>query len=163
MNYNYINSVPQNAGVYINDVYAGSTPLYFQWSDSTFPKDIRIVYEGFREERFRVSGPGQINKFFNLIADGKTRILSQVKEDKSPYFDKPRKIAPIVISSIVTLGSGLAAYYFKSLAVDKREAYELNGDPAELDKKKKYDVLSGVSLVAFQLGFGALMYYLFLD
>ena len=104
-----------------------------------------------------------MNRTISLNPTGKTKLLSQVKEGKNTYFAKPRKIVPIVLSSLVALGSGAAAFYYKKLASDNREKFELDGDQDALDKKGKYDVLSGVSLVVFQIGFGALMYYLFLD
>lgn len=163
MNYNYINSVPQNAGIYINGTFAGNTPLYFMWSDSTRSNEVSITIEGFAAEKFIVEQGEKVNRTFTLSPTGKTKLLSQVKEGKNTYFEKPRKVVPIVLTSLVALGSGAAAFYYKKLASDNREKYELDGDQDALDKKGKYNVLSGVSLVVFQIGFGALMYYLFLD
>lgn len=163
MNYNYINSVPQNAAVYVNGSLAGYTPLYLMWSDSTRANEVSIMLEGFAAEKFTVDAGDKVNRSVSLNPTGKTKLLSQVKEGKSTYFAKPRKVVPIVLSSLVALGSGAAAFYYKKLASDNREKFELDGDQDALDKKGKYDVLSGVSLVVFQIGFGALMYYLFLD
>lgn len=163
MNYNYINSIPQNAAVYVNGTFTGNTPLYFQWGDSTRSNEVNIMLEGFSAEKFNVAPGEKVNKTFTLSPTGKTKLLSQVKQDKSTYFAKPRKVVPIVLTGLVALGSGAAAFYYKKLASDNREKYELEGDLDALDKKGKYDVLSGVSLVVFQIGFGALMYYLFLD
>ena len=163
MNYNYINSIPQNAAVYVNGTFTGNTPLYFQWGDSTRSNEVNIMLEGFSAEKFNVAPGEKVNKTFTLSPTGKTKLLSQVKQDKSTYFAKPRKVVPIVLTGLVALGSGAAAFYYKKLASDNREKYELEGDQDALDKKGKYDVLSGVSLVVFQIGFGALMYYLFLD
>lgn len=163
MNYNYINTVPQNAAVYVNGTFTGSTPLYFQWADSNRTNEINIMLEGFTSEKFIVEQGEKLNRTFTLSPTGKTMLLSQVKEGKNTYFEKPRKVVPIVLTSLVAIGSGAAAFYYKKLASDNREKYELDGDQDALDKKGKYDVLSGVSLVVFQIGFGALMYYLFFD
>ncbi len=163
MNYNYINTVPQNAAVYVNGTFTGSTPLYFQWADSNRTNEINIMLEGFTSEKFIVEQGEKLNRTFTLSPTGKTKLLSQVKEGKNTYFEKPRKVVPIVLTSLVAIGSGAAAFYYKKLASDNREKYELDGDQDALDKKGKYDVLSGVSLVVFQIGFGALMYYLFFD
>ncbi len=163
MNYNYINSIPQNAAVYVNGSFAGNTPLFFLWDDSTRSNEVSITLEGFAAEKFTVAPGEKVNKTFTLSPTGKTKLLNQVKQDRSTYFAKPRKVVPIVLTGLVALGSGAAAFYYKKLASDNREKYELEGDQDALDKKGKYDVLSGVSLVVFQIGFGALMYYLFLD
>lgn len=163
MNYNYINSVPQNAAVYVNGTFTGNTPLFFLCADSTRSSEVSIILEGFAAEKLNVEPGEKVNKTFTLSPTGKTKLLSPVKEGKNTYFEKPRKVVPIVLTSLVALGSGAAAFYYKKLASDNREKYELDGDQDALDKKGKYDVLSGVSLVVFQIGFGALMYYLFLD
>lgn len=163
MNYNYINSIPQNAAVYVNGTFTGNTPLFFLWGDSTRSNEVNIMLEGFSAEKFNVAPGEKVNKTFTLSPTGKTKLLNQVKQDRSTYFAKPRKVVPIVLTGLVALGSGAAAFYYKKLASDNREKYELEGDQDALDKKGKYDVLSGVSLVVFQIGFGALMYYLFLD
>ena len=55
------------------------------------------------------------------------------------------------------------AYYFKSLAVQKKDDYDMTGDPGILDKKKKYDIIGGVSLAVFQAGLFSLIYFHFID
>lgn len=163
IDYNFIDSYPQNAEVNVNDVFIGNTPVFFQWSDSTFPKTIKITMNGFNEQSEIISNIGLINRKYILLPKGKHLLTDVVKEDKQTYFKEPRKVFPLVVSSIITAGSGIAAFYFKSLASDNRKHFETFGDNESLDNKKKYDLLGGVSLVALQLGFGALMYFLFLD
>ncbi len=163
IDYNFIDSYPQNASVHLNDEFIGKTPLFFEWKDSLFPKSIKINLAGFSEQTEIISGGQLMNKKYILAPNGKHMVINGVKEDKLPYFKEPRKVVPIVISSIITAGSGFAAFYFKSLASNNRKDYEDFGNADSLDKKKKYDLLGGVSLVVLQLGFGALMYFLFLD
>ena len=163
IDYNYINSVPQNAEVYINNRLIGNTPLHFKWGDSLFPKQMKIKLKGFADYFESINDYILINKTINLIPVKGSVKLNLVKEDKSTYFDEPRKVIPIVISSLVTAGAGLSAYYFKSLAIENRDFYEDFGDQSALDRKKKYDVISGVSLAVFQLGLGVLVYFLLID
>ncbi|MEO8512173.1 MAG: hypothetical protein ABI543_01305 [Ignavibacteria bacterium] len=163
IDYNYIDSYPQNASVNLNDEFIGKTPLFFVWKDSLFPKTLKINLGGFSEQTEIITTNGLLNRKYTLSPNGKHMVINGVKEDKLPYFKEPRKIVPIVISSIVTAGSGFAAFYFKSLASDNRKDYDVFGDPASLDKEKKYNLLGSISLAALQLGFGALMYFLFID
>lgn len=163
IDYNFIDSYPQNAVIQINDMFIGNTPLFFEWKDSTFPKTLKITMNGFLEQTEIINNIQLLNKKYNLTSTGKHSILNTVKENKQTYFKEPRKVVPLVISSIITAGSGIAAFYFKSLASDNRKDYEDFGEQSSIDKKNKYDLLGGVSLVALQLGFGALIYFLFID
>lgn len=163
IDYNYINSAPQNAEVYVNSELIGNTPLFFTWKDSAFPKELKIKMKGFAEYVETVNDDVLMSKTYTLVSLTGSGKIKLINEDKATYFNKPRRVVPIVISSLAALGAGISAYYFKSLAVDNRDAYDATGDPAALDRKKKYDILSGVSLVVFQLGFGAAIYYLFIN
>ncbi len=70
---------------------------------------------------------------------------------------------PIVITSILTAGAGILSYYFKKLANDNNDTFNTTGDQTALDRKKKYDLISGISLGAFQVSFAGLLYFLFVD
>lgn len=161
--YNYLNSVPQNAEVYVNNDLVGNTPLYFVWGDSVFPKQVRVTLRGYSDYVDKVESPEELHKTYTLIPKKGVQTLDPVSRDKQLYFEKQRKLVPIVISSVFSLGAGAAAYYFKSLAIDYRNIYEQTGEQWALDKKKKYDLLSGISVVVFQAGLGALIYFLLID
>lgn len=163
INYNYINSSPQNADVYINGEQVGSTPLFFTWKDSIFPKQVKIKMNGFADYVESVYEPGIYHKTIPLVSLKGTGKINPVKEDKSTYFNKPRKWFPVVLSSVVTAGGGALAYYFKSLAIENRDTYDATGDISALDRKKKYDIISGVSLAVCQVGLVSLLYFLFID
>lgn len=163
LDYNYFNSVPQNAQIYLNDEFIGNTPLFFNWGDSVFPKQVKITLNGYTDIVENVDNTARISKLYTMIPLKGTRKSDQVSEDKQLYFENPRKLFPVVISSLFTLGAGASAYYFKSLAIDNRDEYNITGDPAALDRKKKYDLLSGISIVVFQAGLGALIYFLLID
>lgn len=163
INYNFIDSYPQNADVFVNDELTGNTPLYFMWRDSTFPKTLKIKYKGFIEESETVNDIGILSKKFILKPTGSNLMKNPVKADKNTHFESKRKVFPVILSSLVTAGSGIAAFYFKSEASKNQKNYDIFGDPAELDKKRDNNLIGNLSIVALQLGFGALMYFLFID
>jgi hypothetical protein len=163
MPYNYINSTPQNAEVYFNNEYIGNTPLFFTWKDSVFPGQIRVSLKGYSDHSETIYSPELINKNYSLVWLKGSRKTGIVTEDKKPYFEKPRKLFPIVLSSLTAVGAGISAFHFKSLALENRDVYDATGDLAALDRKKKYDIISGVSLALFQVGLGALIYFLLLE
>lgn len=163
INYNFIDSYPQNAGILSGNEIIGYTPLYFMWQDSIFPKTLKVSLKGYSEETFTVQTQEKISRKFILNPLKPGLINDPVKENKQLYFKTPRKLLPIVVSSVITAASGIGSFYFKSLASDNKKEYELSGDLAALDNQKKYDLLGGISIVALQLGFGALMYFLFID
>lgn len=163
MQYNYIDSAPQNADVYFKNEYLGKTPLYFIWKDSIFPGQLKVSAEGYTDHIETIHNAGLIKKFYSLVRIGTKKKSDLVIEDKNLHFEEPRKIFPIVISSLAAIGAGISAFHFKSLALENRDVYEQSGDPGALDKKKKYDIISGISLAVFQLGMGALIYFLLLE
>lgn len=162
--YNYVNSVPQNADIYLNGTYIGKTPMHFKWEKDDLKRSITLKLEGYAEFNYTPpNGEELINKTFMLIPLAGMREKEIVFKDKSYAFPKPFKIVPIIISSAVTAASAILAYYFKSLAIDKNDEFEQTGDPSLIDKKKKYDLIGGISIAVFQIGFGALIYYHFID
>lgn len=163
INYNYIDSYPQNADVFIENEKIGNTPLFFMWQDSSFPKTIKVSLKGFSAESFTVNNPEKLSKKFSLKSLKPGFIKNPVKENKPLYFKTPRKVLPVVISSIITAVSGISSFYFKYLASENKKEYEFSGDAAAIDRQKKYDLIGGISIVALQIGFGALMYFLFID
>lgn len=164
MDYNYVNSIPQNADLYLNNELIGKTPMHFRWDTAAETKVIKIKLSGYADFVYTpVEGEKYVNKTFKLIPYSGIRIKDIVFKDKSYSFRKRLKLVPIAISAAITAGSAIMAYYFKSKAIDKSEQYDITGDQALLDQKKKYDVIGGVSLAVFQIGLSALIYYHFID
>ena len=163
IDYNYINSDPQNAEVYINDEFEGKTPLFFTWKDTTFPKLLKITIQGYADYFEYINSSLKLNKTYALIPLKGTSKVELVNEDSGIHFKKPRKFAPIILSSLVAIGGAVSAFHFRNLSLEVRDAFEINRDPAELDKKNKYDVLSGISVMVFQTGLFFLTYFLFVD
>jgi hypothetical protein len=106
----------------------------------------------------------QINRTVTLIPvkPGLTKI-NPVMKNQNQLFVTPRKLAPVIITSAITAGAGFMSYYFKKLANDNFDAFNNNGDQSALDRKKRYDIISGISLAVFQVGFAGLIYFLLID
>ena len=163
INYNFIDSYPQNANIFINNDETGMTPFFFEWKDSTFPKTLKVTLDGYLDHSETIESNQLLNKKVMLIPKGKRQPPYIIKEDKLPYFKEPRKLLPIAGFTLLTAASGISAFYFKSLASDNRREYEIFGDQSAKDKEKKYDAIGSVSMVIFQLSFATLMYFLFID
>jgi PEGA domain len=161
--YNYINTVPQDAIVYINSEEIGRSPLFFVWQDSVFPKVLRISKNGYVDYTENVTDHGRYNKQFYLVPNPETKPINPVTEDKGPYFKSERKMVPIVLSSVTAIAAGISAFYFKSLAIENKEYFDETGDLQALDRRKKYDLYGGLCILVFQAGLGALLYYLLVD
>ena len=168
IDYSYINTIPQNAGVFLNDSLAGETPFRFinYAFDSSKGLEITIKLEGYIDYSFNVTEADlPLNKIVNLVPVNKLTIREnkQVEVNDNNYFKSPRKVVPIVVSSVITAGSGVLSYYFKKLANDRYDEYLATGDQKKFDQTKKYDLYSGLFLAAFQIGFAALIYFLLID
>lgn len=161
--YNLINSFPQNVEIYIDGTYIGNTPFYFMWGDTLFPKNILIRHKRYHDYHDTVYSNERINRYYTLKPRSDGIIYNPVKEYNPDYFSSPRNVLPIALTSVVTASSAVSAYYFKSLAISNRDAYDYHGDMEALSRKRKYDIISGVSLFVFQTSFAVLLYLLFGD
>ena len=161
--YNYINTVPQDASVFIDNEQIGRTPLFFVWQDSAFPKLLRISKEGYVDYSESITDSGRLNKKLFLVRNPDTKQVNPVIEDKSMFFKPDRKIVPIVLSLTATVAAGIAAFYFKSLAIENKEYFDETGNLEALDRRKQYDLYGGICILVFQAGLGALLYFLLVD
>ncbi len=137
--------------------------MYFNWKDSTFPKEISVKIAGNTAESETINEFTIIKRNYRLLNISKPLIDNTVDENRVIFFDKKKKLLPITLSALLTAGSGFAAYYFKSLAYDNGKEFDISGDPSALDRKDKYDLMGGISIAVLQVGFGALIYFLFID
>ena len=169
IDYSYINSLPQSARVYLNDTLIGETPVRFFPSivDTSGKNEIKIKKDGYYDFILTFDKTTlPINKTIYLTGKAGNLVSTQEKRglaNRETYFKTPRKIFPIAVSSILTAGSGIMSFYFKQLANDKYDEYQLTGDASLLDKKRKYDIISGISLAVFQIGIAGLIYFLIID
>lgn len=163
VNYFTINSFPQNVSVYLGDELAGNTPFRIHISMLKIPSMFTLKAKGFYDEVIRLSDSSDLQKKNIFITLKPLRIISnqlQVFEGKSIFFSKKRQLVPVVISSLLTAGGAVFSYYFKRLANDNYDVFRQNGDQSALDKTKRYDIYSAVSLAVFQVGFAGLIYFL---
>jgi hypothetical protein len=168
IDYNYINSIPQNAKVFLNDSLAGETPFRFvnPAGDSSRSISITLKLEGFIDYSFKINPEDMpVNKTISLVPKNKLSLTNNnpVEENTVNFFKTPRKIVPIVISSVVAAGSGVLSYYYKKLANDRYDEYLATGNRDKFDQTKKYDLYSGIFLAAFQVGFAVFLYFLLID
>jgi hypothetical protein len=163
INYSVINSIPQNAAVYFNGSYTGNTPYRFlpQAVDSGI--DVTVKMNNFVDYSFHVNKSElPYNKTISLIPKNKNAGLKEklVMENKNNFFNTPRKPIPIFISALVSTGGAALSIVYKTLANKRYDEYLFSGDRSKLDQTKKYDLISGVGLAAFQVGFTSLIYFL---
>lgn len=168
INYSFINSIPQNSKVYLNETFAGETPYRFtaEQIDTAKPLNIVIKHEGYVDYSFSVThGELSINKTITLVPLNKLSLKKEqtVTENKSSYFKTPRKIVPIVVTSVISAGSGVLSYYYKKLANERYDEYLATGNRDKFDETKKYDLYSGIFLAAFQVALAGLLYFLLID
>lgn len=168
INYSFINSIPQNSKVYLNETFAGETPYRFtaEQIDTAKPLNIVIKHEGYVDYSFSVThGELPINKTITLVPLNKLSLKKEqtVTENKSSYFKTPRKIVPIVVTSVISAGSGVLSYYYKKLANERYDEYLATGNRDKFDETKKYDLYSGIFLAAFQVALAGLLYFLLID
>ena len=157
--YNYISSIPQNAEVYLDDTLAGFTP--YRFSPELHPLKVTLKLPGYKESDF-IPDSYPFNKTILLFPVNGKRLPPFVEENKSTEFKAKRKIVPVILFSALTAGAVVSSYYFKKLANDNYDEYVSNHNQSSLDKTKKYDLISGISIGFFQAGLAGLLYYLFI-
>ncbi len=158
----FINSSPFNAEVYYKDSLLGLTPVRF-FSEIKIEGNIILKKKGYEDFVFDM-------KQYNF-EKGTEIILNSLfpKEEKIVIKNKninlieKRNLKGILASAIVSLTTGALAYNSKEKANDFYNLYLENRNQDNLDKSRKYDVYSGISLAIMQVSIAALIYFLFLD
>ncbi len=162
--YTLINSVPQNADIFINGDLKGETPFRFIKKDSA-EADVTLKLKGYLDYSFRLSGSNlPQSKDVTLVSrPGADKNIALVNENGIKYFNKPRKWGFVALGGLVTAVSGIAAYYYKTLSIERNDDYYLTGNSDDLTKKSKYDLIGGISVGVLQLGLATMLYFLFGD
>lgn len=161
---NFINTTPQNAEVYLNSDYIGSTPVRFfnNTIDTSKTNTIVIKLIGYNDYSYSFSVTDlPLYKNISLVSSNHMSNNNNiVMKDGSNLFATPRQMAPIILSGAMVIGSSITSVYYKRLANDRYDEYINTGDRAKLDQTKKYDIISGVALGALQVGLITFVYYL---
>lgn len=145
LNYNFplrthLVSDPVDVYVYRNDTLLGSTPLFIDGTAGM----IHLKKPGYQDLVTDVKNARGVLKL------GKTMVKNNESFYKGDLFK-------YLIGGLVILGGTTA--YFKLMADDKFERYEITGDNKLLDETRKYDLISGITFGAMQINFGILLYY----
>jgi hypothetical protein len=138
----YLNTDPQDVYVYQDSMLIGHTPLFL-------PLNTPAVYlkkSGY-ESKEVIPGHLESHSLIKLNFTGE-------KRDES-FFEK--NIFKVLVGGIVALG-GVTAY-FKLKADDNFDQYQMTGDNYYLDRTHKFDLISGVTFGALQVGLGFLIYH----
>ncbi|RPI71394.1 MAG: PEGA domain-containing protein, partial [Ignavibacteriales bacterium] len=140
----YLETVPQDAAVFMNDSLLGYTPLYLAGSIGS----LELKKPGFKNKLVSLKN---YSKPFTLDFIGKTKELNFYERDLFKY----------LLAGIVVLGGTTA--YFKLKADEKFEEYEITGDQVLLDETERFDLISGITFTALQINFGVLIYFFLND
>lgn len=146
---------PFNAIVYKNDSLIGRTPLNID--DLGIDVKIRFMLEGYYDSTVVNSFEGDFPKVFLQplpAPDGKKRSMFLDS-------DGSNKLLPLYIAGSASIISGITAAYSKIQADKLYKEYRTTKNNQLLDRVKRLDTVSGISLVVSQVSIAILSYLLF--
>jgi hypothetical protein len=153
----FINSIPYNAELYFNNIIIGLTPVRV-YSDSLSNKELTLKRAGYFDSTFILK---QNNLLIELRPVKNKEEL--VKTNFHRYFKKQKNFTVIGSITLFSLGSGISSYLLKNKANDYYNEYVNTLNRDFLDKSKRYDLYSGVTLALMQAGLAYVVYLLFFD
>lgn len=149
-------SVPSGAAVWRGEVLLGRTPCTVEDSDP--PRPLRVEKLGYRSLTFDPPGENEETKTLVLEpVDGmvsEPEVLAHDDGFRLPSLD-------IVLPSVVGLAAGVSAVIWKQEADREYTRYRETGDGSALDRTRRNDLMSGLSLVVMQAATGWLVWRLF--
>ena len=146
---------PFNAMVYKNDSLIGKTPLSID--DLRRGAKIKFKLDGYRDSTIINSSQEFLPKVFLQrlqIPDGKR---GSVFLDS----DGSDKLLPVYITGGTAIISGITAAYCKIQADKFYKEYQITKNKQSLDRVKRLDAVSGISLAVSQVSIAILSYLLF--
>jgi hypothetical protein len=151
---------PSGAVVFAGDSSLGATPMVLTLPAEGFPGGLTAATPGY-ERAVLPLPPGQ---------GGITRaVLKKLWQSEPPEgalvteSNGERSAVRLYVAGGLTLASGVAAAYFKIKADDRNAQFQASGNPALRDETRRLDTAAALSLVATQIGFGLLTYFLLAD
>ncbi len=151
-----VHSIPFGARIFYNNVFKGETPAALR-TPQPFVGSLLLRKDGYEDATF------ELNRWNGQVIEVPLTRLRGIGDSKT-FLDvetnRMRHKTPILISSIVGIASGVAAVYFKQQADDAFNEYERTRDPKLLSRTDRYDTISGVSLVAFEVSLASLAFLL---
>ncbi|MEX1139801.1 MAG: PEGA domain-containing protein [Bacteroidota bacterium] len=147
-------TVPSGVNVLYEGRSLGTTPLFYK-SSVPLSKELVLQRDGYRTLELQ---PGSIRGFVAMkaldasVTASEMAFASSIEKSASPWVEYVTGAGIVV--------SGVAAAYFKHQATKNFDNYRATGNPSALDKTRRYDDYSAVSLVITQASFAFLTYLL---
>ncbi|MBN2089329.1 PEGA domain-containing protein [candidate division KSB1 bacterium] len=161
--YFYINSIPFDAAVSLNDSVAGKTPLFITLTDPN--QDIlRIQMTGYVDYIIQVKD--MKTNYLNIRLE-KDKEINEVDLQKVLNLKSKKTQKKILTCSIVglTLISGITTIYLRQEADRRYDKYLAAGQPTVMNRlykeTKDYDRYAAIAYGTFQLSFISSLYFLF--
>jgi hypothetical protein len=152
-------TIPAGASVTIGDSVAGTTPLLMRVPAGTVLPPLLVSKKGYTAMPL-VAPPGQ-----GGIARAILTPAWQAEQAESPLQSDSPARSPLryYITGGATLLSGAAAAYLKIKADGQNELFLRTGDPDRWNDTRRYDTAAAIALVATEIGFAFLTYFLLSD
>ncbi len=165
-----INTNSTGSIIFLNDLLAGKGNVslrlergkynlrikedLFKWNQEIF--DTTIIISACNEIK-------RISYNFNKIKPASTlpNTLKNFKNGNNNNSFLNSNLFKLLIGTAVIFG-GTSAYY-KHLADENFDTYNISKEKTYLDKTHKYDLISGIAFGALQINFGILVYYFFTE
>ncbi len=161
--YLYINSIPFDATVFLNDSLTGKTPLFITWTN---PKNdiLRIQMDGYKD--YLIPSHDLKTDYLNIRLET-DKAVNEIHLQKVLHFKNKRTQKKLLTYSMLglTLISGVTTIYLRQEADQRYDRYLAAGLPADMNKlfeeTKDYDRYAAIAYGTFQLSFISALYLLF--
>ena len=159
----YLNTIPYNADVYMNDTLLGKTPLRF-FEDTELKGSLLIKMKNYKNYSYDLRNYDfTTGANITLKSKGLETVNDLVYKDRSTQFKTKRNIFPILGTAAASVFTAVMAFNYKNIANSEYDKYLLRGNPQNLQESQNNDVYFAVSVAVMQVAIGGLVYFLFFD
>ncbi len=145
-----LTSDPPGAEVFLGDSLLGTTPLLTMVPRSV--SRLNLSKDGFEPQSAMLQA-GMADYRIELVPQGPPGI-----DSRSPLsIEAGKTYAPVLIAAGSAVVAGAAAAWLKNLADRSYDEYRSTGDGATLDRVRRYDIFSGISLAVAEISLGYLV------
>ncbi len=158
-----INSTPFGAGVYIDNLLQGTTPLILRlWEGDVASVEIRQA--GYQAQQLQVgAGVSELRIYHVDLKPEPNLPLAQEVEKKRRVFSLHRHRRLSLAAAGLSLASGITAILLKDKADHFYDEYLTAGLPENRDRffqrTQDYDRYAGIATVVFEASFAVSFYY----
>jgi hypothetical protein len=152
-------TTPDGASVTVGDSLFGTTPLVMRLPAGAGLPTLLLRKKGYASASLTAPpGAGQ-------IAHAVLARAWQAEQEESPLQSDIPVHTPwrYYIAGGATLLSGAATAYLKIRADEQNDLFLRTGDPARWNETRRYDTAAAITLVATEIGFAFLTYFLLSD